>query len=76
MRPGSMRRRQWSLDLRIRYSFLPVRRMKKEKPEKPEKNRRKAVMERKEKKRKTRIRTRKEVPVPAGFHDVFHQGDE
>lgn len=48
------------LDLRIRYSFLPVRRMKRRKSLKSrKKNRRKAVMERKEKKRKTRIRTRK-----------------
>lgn len=48
------------LDLRIRYSFLPVRRMKRRKSLiSRKKNRRKAVMERKEKKRKTRIRTRK-----------------
>ena len=59
-RLSQMRRRQWSLDLRIRYSFLPMRRMKRRKSLKSrKKNRKKAVMERKEKKRKTRIRTRK-----------------
>ena len=34
-------------------------------------------MERKEKKRKTKDKDKKKkFPFHAGFHDVFHQGDE
>ena len=58
-RPGSMPRRRWSLDLRIRSFLIPMRMRKRKGRMSRKKSRRKAVMEKKGKKRMTRIRTGK-----------------
>ena len=73
---GSMQRRRWSLALRIRSFLIPMR-MRKKKPDEPEEKPEKGSDGEKGTGEGDQGQKReKEAPVPAGFHDVFHQGDE